>query len=85
MKMKLLAVLDVQAQAFNRPIFVVAVGVGTRLIADEVNRAAADNPLFNHTEDFRVFDVGSWDDQTGLFSCPPQPVLICDCVALKSQ
>lgn len=79
-----LALLDVQAQAFNRPIFVPSVGVGIRMVSDEVNRHAADNVLFNHPQDFRLFELGVWDEKTGLFTCHAQPKLVADCSAMKA-
>lgn len=80
-----LCVMDVQAQAFQRPMFFAARGVGVRMVADEVNRAAQDNLLYMHPEDFRVFELGSWDDKSGLFQCHPQPLLVVDCGALKAS
>lgn len=85
MRMVVLAVFDVQAHAYMRPIFVASVGVGLRMIGDEVNRSAPDNPLFNHTKDFRVFDLGIYDDALGIFEQPPQPVLVLDCSALVAK
>lgn len=85
MIMKVICVMDVQAAAFNRPMFVPAIGLGLRAIADEVNRAAPENPLYAHTKDFRVFELGEWDDHTGIFNCHALPQLVCDCVSLKAQ
>lgn len=83
MKMKVIAVFDVQSQAFMRPMFVAAIGAGTRMVQDEVNRAAPDNLLYQHPQDFRVFELGEWDDQSGLFSLAELPRLVTDCSALK--
>lgn len=80
-----LSVFDAQAQSFSRPMFVAARGLGLRAIADEVNRASPDNPLWAHTVDFRVFELGSWDDNSGLFQCHSLPQLVADCVSLKTQ
>lgn len=78
------AVFDVQSQAFARPLFVAAKGVAVRMVADEVNRAAADNLMYQHPEDFRLFELGSWDENTGLFAAA-QPLLIVDCVSLRGD
>lgn len=83
MRMVLLSVFDVQAQAFMRPIFVAARGVGVRMVTDEVNRSAPDNLMFHHPEDFRVFELGSWDDSSGLFSVHALPELVADCSSLR--
>lgn len=77
------SLLDVQAQAFGRPIFYPAKGAALREIGDEVNRNDSKNMLFQHPQDFRVFELGSWDEQTGIFTCHAQPLLLVDCSALK--
>lgn len=74
-----IAVLDVQAQSFGRPMMYPAKGIALREIADEVNRADEKNVLYRHPADFRVFELGSWDEQTGLFTCHAQPLLLADC------
>lgn len=84
-RMVVLSVFDVQAQAFMLPMFVRSQGVGVRMIQDEVNRAAQDNNLYLHAKDFRVFELGVFDDGTGVFDLHPQPTLVCDCVALQSK
>nr|AVQ10197.1 DNA binding protein VP4 [Gokushovirinae environmental samples] len=83
MKMHMFAVQDVQAQAFMQPMFCQSQGVAIRMIADEVNRPAQDNVLYQHPEDFRLFSLGSWDNESGAFDLAPQPVLVVDASALK--
>ena len=34
-------------------------------VYDEVNREAADNNLFNHPDDFDLYEIGTFDDSTG--------------------
>lgn len=64
------AVRDSAVQAFNRPFFVPTVAVATRSFADEVNRNAPENQMFAHPDDFELWVVGAFDDETGLFqSC----------------
>lgn len=76
-------VMDVQAQAFMVPMFVQSRGVALRIVADEVNRAAGDNVLYQHPADFRLFELGEWDNLSALFKCHPQPLLVADCSSLK--
>lgn len=83
MKTKVLSILDVQAAVFQRPMFFPSQGFAVRAVTDEVNRAAQDNLLHQHPEDFRLFELGEWEEDTGLFHCHAQPVLVCDCVSLK--
>jgi len=64
---KLLAfsVYDEKSGAFGHPFFVSAVGVATRMFGDFVNRK--ESPIGQHPEDYRLFQVGSWDDHVGEF------------------
>ena len=70
------AVLDTAIQSYGRPIFVPAVGAALRSFVDEVNRADKDNMLHNHPSDFTLFELGTFDDGTGEFSChQPTPLI----------
>lgn len=77
-----LSVYDVKAMAFGRPMFVPTRGVGIRMLTDEVNRKVADNLMSAHPEDFRVFELGTFDDASGLFQCHKVPELVVECSAL---
>lgn len=74
--MRLLAfsVFDEKSGAFGHPFFVSAVGVATRTFSDWVNRN--DTPLNQHPEDYRLFQVGSWDDGDGCFEAEKKPNFI---------
>lgn len=67
MKRPILSVRDRAADTFGQPFFPAALGQGIRSFGDEVNRAAQDNPLYAHPEDFDLYEVGVWDDTTGTF------------------
>lgn len=67
MKMQVLAVHDAASGVFARPIFVASIGVGIRMFGDEVQRQAADNEMFKHPEDFSLFHLGEFDDNSGCF------------------
>lgn len=66
-KLIVCAVMDRAVQTFNRPFYVPAVGAATRSFMDEVNRAAADNPMYAHPDDFELWRLATYDDETGLF------------------
>lgn len=76
------AIFDVGISAYGRPIFVRGRGEALRTFQDEVNRSAADNPLFNHPGDFRLFELAEFDDSTGQFYMPDTPSLVSDAVSL---
>jgi hypothetical protein len=70
------AVKDRAADAFGRPLFVPSVGLAIRSFSDEVNRSDSENQMFNHSDDFDLYEIGSFDDNTGIIECHPQPKLL---------
>ncbi|QKI28884.1 VP5 [Trichosanthes kirilowii gokushovirus] len=67
------AVRDAAMAAFNRPFFAPAVGAAIRSFTDEVNRKVEGNPLAAHPEDYELFQLGSWNDETAVFAQLEQP------------
>lgn len=67
MKMIVVSVRDRAAVSFGRPIFAHATGQAIRSFQDEINRVDADNPMSRHPEDYDLYELGSFDDQTGQF------------------
>lgn len=67
MKYKVVAIRDRAIATFSVPQFVTAVGAAVRSFGDEVRRGGDNNPLAAHPEDFDLFSLGEYDDQTGLF------------------
>lgn len=61
------SVYDAASQVFGRPVFTPALGSAVRSFQDEVNRETADNTMFHHPQDFRLFHLGSFDDVVGSF------------------
>lgn len=74
--MKLLAfvVRDEKADAFAHPFFSSANGLAVRQFGDWCQDT--NTPLGRHPEDFRLYRVGSWDDELGKFSNEVAPVLL---------
>jgi len=85
MRLFVVSVLDVAAQAYGRPAFVQALGAATRSFVDEVNRSSADNVMFNHPQDFQLFHLGEFDDSNGRFTCLDQPALLLHGSAAKQS
>lgn len=82
MKLEVFAVLDQQAGAFMRPMFLQSRGVAMRVVGDAVNSKTEGELLASHPEDFRLFRLGEWDDQSALFKTD-LPELVCDVASLK--
>lgn len=76
MKMIVVSIKDRAADAFGRPFYVPSVGVAIRSFQDEVNRAAEDNQMYQHPDDFDLYDLGSFDDNTGSFTLHETPTLL---------
>jgi hypothetical protein len=76
MKLVLCSVKDRAADAYGRPMFVPSVGVAIRSFSDEVNRQSDDNQLYNHCDDFDLYELGEFDDNTGTFALHDQPKLL---------
>lgn len=67
MKWLAVSVKDVRAGTFGTPYFVPNEGVALRTFANEVNRAEDKNVLFTNPEDFEVYAVGHFDDESGFW------------------
>ena len=77
MKLNICSVKDRAADAYGRPMFVPSIGVAIRSFTDEVNRNDPENNLHNHPDDFDLYDLGVFDDQTGMFTLHDQPTQLC--------
>lgn len=69
MKMYVFCVKDRAVDAFGNPMYAVAPGQALRSFTDEVNRAAEDNQLYRHPDDFDLYELGLFDTQLGVFEC----------------
>ena len=67
-KLVIVSVRDRAADAFGRPAFVPSRGVAIRSFGDELNRAAPDNQMHTHPEDFDLYELGEFDEQSGVFT-----------------
>lgn len=67
------SVVDQKIETFGLPIFVPHTGAAVRSFTDEVRRQGDDNQLNKHPEDFDLFLLGEFDDQTGELRSLPDP------------
>lgn len=70
------SVQDRASGVFNRPFFVPHRNIAVRDFTDEVNRVAADNQLNKHPDDFDLYLLGQFDDNTGTFTSEGSPVVL---------
>lgn len=73
MQQKVFAVLDTQVKAFMQPFFSPTVGSATRAFRDAVNDPST--MLNKHPADYVLYEIGTWDDETGVIECQtPQQI-----------
>lgn len=59
------AVRDRASVSFLDPFCVVHKGLAERMFKDAVNDSKT--PMFKHPEDYDLYELGTYDDETGLF------------------
>lgn len=72
----IVSVKDSAAEAFGRPMYLQSLGVAIRSFTDEVNREDKDNQLFNHPDDFDLYELGVFDDAIGKYELRDNPSVI---------
>jgi hypothetical protein len=72
----IVSVRDTAAEAFGRPMYLQSLGVAIRSFTDEVNREDKDNQLFNHPDDFDLYELGVFDDSIGKYEIRDNPSVI---------
>lgn len=68
MKHIIVAVRDRQLDAFMRPFTAATIGQAVRAFSDEVNRQGSE--LNQHPEDYELYQLGEFDDDTGALLQP---------------
>lgn len=63
--LKIFSVKDNKAESFGTPFFQPSVVQAVRIFSTEINRAAADNLLYQHPKDFDLHELGEFDEQSG--------------------
>lgn len=73
--LKLFSVYDNALKEFNPPTFLHGRGVAFRAFQDAVN--APDNPFGKHPDDYTLFELGTFEGQTGEIKMNTAPERIC--------
>lgn len=71
-RLQVVSVRDRAADVFGRPFFTPSVGTAIRSFADHLN-GTEDSEMRKHPEDFDLYHLAVFDDETGVFECLPQP------------
>lgn len=64
---RIFAIRDRAADLYGQPFYTQSTGIAIRSFTDEVNRDDPNNNLAKHPEDFDLFSLGEFDDNTGEF------------------
>jgi hypothetical protein len=65
MKLIICSVRDRATEVFSRPFYVATAAQAIRTFTDEVNRSADDNQFNKHPNDFDLYELGLFNDETG--------------------
>lgn len=83
MKAKLYSVKDVQLNLFNLPMFLSNETLAVRALYRTIDQP--DSPITPFAENFFLFELGEWDDETGVVTMLPQPRLIISATTLLDK
>lgn len=64
--LKCFAIYDSKANVYGRPFFLQSAGVAMRIFGDMANDQK--DPVGHHPEDYTLFELASWDEDTGKFT-----------------
>lgn len=77
----LVAIKDAKIGCFARPVPVVNEATAVRAFTDAVNDRSTE--YFKHPEDYTIWALATFDDQTGLFKNYDVPLQLANAVALR--
>lgn len=84
MLMYVYTVRDSAAKLYGRPFYCINIGHAIRGFSDQVNSPGdGQNDLFNHSDDFELFELGSFEDSDAVFVLHEQPKAVCTAKSVK--
>lgn len=81
--MMMLSVRDVKADTFSPPFGASNLGSGLRSFQDVVQ--SPQSSINRHPEDYQLYELGQFDEQTGKFTIHPQPVFLANATDFVSH
>lgn len=79
--LKAFSIRDAKAGVFGRPFFFISAGVAMRVFGDMCNDP--NDPVGQHPEDYTLFELASWDEDTGMFTQDHQAKSLVNGIELK--
>lgn len=83
MTLKVFAVRDMKAEAFLQPFFSPTSGAALRAFGDACDKT--DSPFHAHPSDYILFEIGTYDDATGLLTHLAPPKLLSSAVDFSEK
>lgn len=65
MKLKMYAIKDRATEQYDRPLYFLSAGQANRAFTDEINRADGNNAIYQHPDDYDMYDIGEFNTDTG--------------------
>jgi len=81
MKLKIFVIHDSKAEAYIQPFFQSTYGLAERMFTDEANNPESN--ICKHSEDFTLFYLGEFDQETGLMELEPTPKAMSKAIDVK--
>lgn len=82
MKSKIYSVYDIKAKIYDRPFFLQNSGVAMRAFGDAVKDSSS--AISKHPEDYRLFELGEYNDLTAKFEIHSQPIHVADAIDFQT-
>jgi hypothetical protein len=84
MEKPVVVLFDNVAQAYKDPFYPPTTGVALREFQDAVNDPN-NGHLYKHPQDFDLYVIGSWDEQTGKMTVNEVAEKLANCSSLKTD
>lgn len=84
MKLILIGMFDRKAQMYISLEPTPNINVALRQLTENVNKES-DSPIYKWPEDYSLWELGSWDNETGQPRQSEQKKLIIECESLKQR
>ena len=81
MKLKMFTIRDDKANGYNQPFFTPTIGLAERSFTDEANNPESN--LNKHSEDFTLFLLGEFNQETGQLELEPTPKPLMKAIEVK--
>lgn len=85
MKSKVYTVYDSKIEAYMSPFLMQTKGQAIRAFSDTVNDPDSKNGFHQHPEDFTLFEIGEYDDQTGVYTMHEAKISLGTATEFKKQ